>query len=177
MKNAEKIINLTFRRRDFEDIYFKNSQGNIFLDTGIKKSFLIFLVFIIISCVLLVYSISTDKYIFLTVISFLCLLITGFMYCRQAIYIWNWKQKINSFLNELSHIKIHKITLTAYTISLEQDDEKTIEKWSAITKITMSEDYISLKGTQDYLFPKKSMSEIEFNYLADFASEKIKAGV
>ena len=177
MNEDKKTIDLVFRRKDFEEIYFRNNQGNIYFGPNIKVPFLLLCIVVVTFLFALYHSISEDRYIVFTVISFFCLLLVGYSYSRQANQVWKWKKSINSYLNDLSLFKSHKIILTDTSFCLNQDAEETIEKWSEIKKAILKEDYIYLYGSQSYFFPRKSMTEEDYKRLWDIVKDKIRNGL
>jgi hypothetical protein len=174
MVNAENKIELIFRRQDFEDIYFKNGKGDIFWSKNIKEYFIIFLVFASVFFVSLAYSLFMNLLWGLTLFLLLTFLLSLFTYAGHIFPTIKWKKQITKYLNSLTKIKKHEITLSAEAFIMTQDDEVTINRWLTFTKVILNDESIMLFGNDMYLFPKKSMDELSYKYLADFISDKLK---
>ena len=174
MNDTEKVIELKFRREDFQDIYFRNKQGSIFKNAEIKSSYSICLIFLIIFCISLCISILKNTFIIVTIFAFLALLSASIVYFIKARHIWKWRSSVNTSISKLSEIRDSKITLTQNTICICYDALEIIEKWALFTKVTINEDYVLLLGGENHLFPRKSMAESDFKYLKDFVARKIK---
>jgi c-di-AMP phosphodiesterase-like protein len=173
MINFESI-NLKFNRDDFKDIYFKDNRGNLFFGQTVKGHFIALLVFATALVLAIIFSELTDQLWGASIVLFFIFFIALFDYLWRMSSILKWKRQVNAYLERLSKYKLHKIYLTFDSISLIQDDEETIIKWSAFTKATMSDEFISLISTDVFLFPKKSMADEEYQYLRHFISDKFK---
>ncbi|CAN5445412.1 hypothetical protein BH11BAC3_BH11BAC3_42460 [soil metagenome] len=177
MNQINKTIKLTYRRHDFENIYFKDGQGNIFWSKPVKQYFIIALVFMIVALTSLVYAIFTNQLWGFTVFFFFLFAVAFFTYAKQATIIFRWKKQVIRYLNNLAKIQNHELTLTNEAIALIQDDKETIDKWSNFTKVTFDNESITLYGFDIYLFPKQSMSITDYEYLKQFISGKIQDGL
>lgn len=174
MTDTETTIKLKYQRVDFENIYFKNYQGNIFFSSAIKQQFVILLVFVSLFLISLIYFLYTTLLWGLPIF-FLCLLALSFSsYWRNASPIINWKKQVIMFLDGLDKISHNEITLTKSTLMVIQDDEVIITKWIVFTKVIFNEESIRLIGNDEYLFPKKSMAISEYAYLKNFITDRIK---
>jgi hypothetical protein len=52
--------------------------------------------------------------------------------------------------------------------------EEFIEKWTAVNGATINNDYISLSTPHNHLFPRKAMTEKDYELLKTFISRKVK---
>lgn len=176
MEINERIIQLTFNRKDFEEIYFRDQQGSIFLNPRIRKVFVIFLITLLLFLASLRYSQMTNKLIFLTVLTFLALVVASILYFRQALAILKWRRDIERYISETSRIREHTLVVNTHSISLIQDTVEIITKWSSCTGAKFEEDFIWLFANENHLFPRKSMSPEDYNYLKEVIKERTKNG-
>lgn len=174
MIDSTTIIELTFRREDFEEIYFVNHEGNIFLSKTVKERFIILLVFICLFIISGTYSFFTNTLFGIPILSFFLLVIAGFSYRYYALPILKWKKNIDTYLKNLSQINNHAINLTPNSISVIQDGEEVIVKWVVITSAKITEKFITIAGTEIFFFPKKSMKDTDYQFLKNMVVEKIK---
>jgi hypothetical protein len=70
--------------------------------------------------------------------------------------------------------KTHKLILTESYFSLIQDENEDIHKWSAFTHIEIKENYLTLTGTSQYFFPKKSMLNEDYDYFVQEIKSRMK---
>lgn len=171
--DTEKLIELTLRRQDFEDIYFRKSNGYVYSSPLINPILILLMSLVAIFSFSLYQSIVYNTYIVLSVMSFLFLLSVAISYFYVVYKIWRRKVSISDYLDDISRVKKHTVLLTEKAMCLTQDANETIEKWSAITKAVLHEDYISFEGQQVFLFPKKSMTEPEFEYFKNLVKNKV----
>lgn len=176
MEINERTIQLTFNRKDFEEIYFRDQKGSIFFNPSIKKVFISFLITLLLFMASFRYSQTTNKLIFLTVLTFLALLVISIHYFRQAYEILKWRKDIKRYIVETSKIKEHTLIVNTHSISLIQDTVETITKWSSCTGAKFEEDFIWLFAIENHLFPRKSMSPEDYNYLKEVIKERTKNG-
>ena len=177
MTESNKKIKLIFRRQDFEDIYFKNGQGDIFWGKPVMQYFVIVLVFASIVVISLAYSLFTDLLWGIPIVFLFLLIISLFQYMRQVSPIIKWKKQVVNYLDDLVKIKNQEIILTNEALTTIQDDQVTITKWISFTKATLDNESITLVGNDNYLFPKKSMSINDYKYLEEFISGKVQNGL
>lgn len=174
MANSVSVLELTFRRKDFEEIYFINKQENIFLSETIKQRFIIFFVFTLAFLISMSYSIYTNNLFGISAFTFILSAMSGVQYLHIASKILKWKRSISNHLKDLSKIKHFEIHLTATSISLLQDNAEVIVKWDSISKAKITENYIMLFAVEHYLYPKKAMEKKDYEYLKSVVIERIK---
>ncbi len=177
METPEKIIELNFNRKDFEDIYFKNKQADIFFSPQVKKSFILFLFisFLLISSV--AYSLITNENAWLIIVLFLSLSLAFYNYFIRASPIYKWRKSVIEYLNKNSQINHHRLILTKNALIISQDQIETITKWTVFTKAIIDENHVSLVGTDNFLFPKSSMPAEDFEILSEIVRSRFKNGV
>ncbi len=134
MTDPKSVIELKFNRQDFEEIYFRNGQGDTFWGQNVKGHFTMLLVFATTLICSTIYSLLTNHlWGFPIVLFFICLL-SVLRYEKQISPILKWKKQVNEYLTTLSKFKSHKIILTTNSISIIQDNEETITKMVCIHK-------------------------------------------
>jgi c-di-AMP phosphodiesterase-like protein len=168
-------INLTFNRKDFEEIYFANRQANIFFSPTTKKHFLMLLIFSVAFIIMLLVSVYTNTFIFGFVVLLLITTLAAFNFVRRAYYLSNWRNRVKMHLDNISKHQRHKVILTDTAITVVMDDEELIEKWTAVDGATINNDYISLSTPHNHLFPRKAMSEKDYEVLKTFISNKVRS--
>lgn len=170
----DKEIILHFERTHFEDIYFKDDQGDYIKDPRIKNKFWVLLIYSIsFPLTILFYGSSYSKEIYILFLILLAIL--GYDYYTQFVVLKKWKQKILIYLNDLESYTSHKIILSNQYFSIIQDTEEVIEKWSNFTKVEIKEDYMLLiSEKENYFFPNKSMSSSDYNIFRAFVCDNIK---
>jgi hypothetical protein len=114
-------INLTFNRKDFEDIYFADRQADIFFSPTTKKHFFMLLIFLIAFIIMLVVSVYTNTFIFGSVVLLMITTVAAFNFIRRASYLIGWRSSVNRHLDNISKHQRHKVILTeaAITVVLE----------------------------------------------------------
>jgi hypothetical protein len=177
MEFTDTIIELNFDRNHFEEIYFKDGRGSIPFDPLVKLSFIYLLLTLLLFTSSIVYSYITDKAAWLIVVFFLFLLyaLTNFYLKFSAIA--KWRREVSGYLNSISKVKQHKLILSPNSLSMLEDGVETIVKWSAFSKLVIEQNHLSLWGSENFIFPKKSMSKDEYNLLTEIARSQIKNGL
>ena len=177
MNESDKTIRLIFRRQDFEDIYFKDGNGDIFWNRSVKQDFVFALVFICLALISLAYSLFTNQFWGFPIVFLFLFAIAFFIYAKKAAVILKWKKQVVTYLDDLAKIKKYEITLTNETLTTIQDNEVIIVKWANFTKAILNNESISLLGNDTYFFPKKSMGIHDYEYLKQFISDKVQNGL
>lgn len=165
---------ILFNRADFEEIFYANGQGKIFLNQKTRPYSYLTLGTAILALISLVYSVSTNSSYHLFIILFLLLLAQIILLYRKVQPTVKWKKQIKAYLDREATYTNHKIAVSDNTLSIIQDKQETIQQWSQFKSCVIAEAYISLIGTQNYLIPKKSMSATDYDVLKSIVSEKVK---
>lgn len=170
-----KIIDLKYRRTDFEEIYYRNGGDKTFLNNHLKKQRNTFIIVGIAFVVTLLYILSIrENYGFLVFIGVL-VCFAFFDWYQKALPGIKWKREVKNYLDGLDKIGLNQISLTSSAFTLVQDKKETIEKWTEFKRAEIEESFISLlSNTTTYLIPKKSMTPDEFEFLRKIFAEKIK---
>lgn len=162
----KNVIELHFNRKDFEEIYFRNKHGNFILSPMLKGSFITFIIFLAVFCCTVTYSYLTNKNAWLIVIASILTLITFIPYFIKVLQLKKWRTSVLGIIHANEKYKQHKLLLTDSTLTLVQDGTEQITKWSAFTHAEISNDYLTLTSSFSYVFPKKSMTLDEYDYLS-----------
>lgn len=166
-------IELNFSRQNFEEIYFKDYQGDYFRSKTTKISFRTLVVSTLLLIAIIIYSLIKDTYTFL-VICCIAFAIVGFNYIKTFLILKKWKTQIYEFLDSEERYNHHKLILSDSYFSIIQDDKETIEKWSNFSSVKVLDNYISLEGKENFLIPSKSMTTENYSILKKIVSEKLK---
>ena len=177
METPERSIELNFVRKDFEDIYFRDKQADIFFNPQIKNSFLLFLLVLLLFFSSIAYSLLTNDNAWLIIVLFISLSLAFYNYFIRATLIFKWRKSVIEYLDKNAQIKHHRLTLTQNALIVSQDQIETITKWTVFTKAIIDENHVSLVGTDNFLFPKKSMHAEDFEILSEIVRSRFKNGV
>lgn len=171
MKTIE--INLTFRRADFEELYFRNGNENLFFSPTAKTQTYIFIFLGLLFFFFLGYfritNESLENMLFICMLWILSAIILG----GKIYVVLKWKKSIKQFLDVTSKYKINKLILSETSISIIQDDKEHIEKWSEFKKADINDESIILYSIVNYMFPRKSMTKEEYEFFKEIVRKKI----
>jgi hypothetical protein len=170
MIDSNNTIELIFRKQDFEDIYFKDRQGNIFFSNAVKQYFIIASVFAGLFLFSLAYSFFTNHNWGIPIFFFFIFISSLLNYLWHVSPIIKWKKNVAEYLNMQAEFKSHTLTLTNEALTITQDDKVTILKWTSFTKAILKNESITLVGSENCLFPKRSMHLNDYQYLKEFIS-------
>lgn len=166
-------ITLHFDRNHFEEIYFKNNQRSYIHNAEIKPLFRNSVILLLIIVFLFFYAKVKNEYEIL-IIPFIPLIVFVFKYLEKFSIILKWKKGVVRYLNEQEQYTSHTLILSDNSLSIIQDGQETIEKWSNFTSVKILDDYIALNSLEHFLIPKKSMTPEEFQILKKNISVKTK---
>lgn len=172
--NEDKIIKLTPNRKDFEDIYFSGNQGNLFFSPTTKgktvTTIFVGLILLILFC--FKGDLSKEKFGILYFVSFLFLLCT--VYLSLSINkVSRWKKEVHSYLKKLEDSTIYELRLNDEIFNVNLNHQEELSKWQDFKDFEINDAFISLEGKYNYMFPKKSMSEKDYNLLKKVIKEHI----
>ncbi|MCW3159756.1 YcxB family protein [Chryseobacterium oryctis] len=171
----EIIIPLIFNRTDFEEIYFRDNQASLFFSPTTKnKTFFIIILGLIFAIIYFNDLASLNSLGFYYIIG-LIFLFSVFRLFVSVITTVRWKNGIVKYLNSLENNSFFELELTDNFLIVNIDYQEEYTQWKDFTKIEIKYDYIFLQsGSLNYLFPKKSMSEKDYNLLTKTLKENIK---
>lgn len=164
--NDDKIINLNISKKDFEEIYLHGDQGSLFFSPTVKGKLITTIVVAVILLVLFYFKddLSKEKFGILYFVSFLFLLCA--VYLSLAINkVSKWKKEVVKYLKTLENTDIYQIQFNAKVFKVNLNDSKETSLWTEFTAAEISDKFIGLEGKFNYMFPKKSMQEADFELL------------
>lgn len=173
--NEDNIIKLTTNRKDFEDIYFSGNQGSLFFSPTTKgktvTTIFVGLILLILFC--FKGDLSKEKFGILYFVSFLFLLCT--VYLSLSINkVSRWKKEVHRYLKSLEDSKIYELRFNGEIFNVNLNHQEELSKWEDFKDFEISDVFISLEGKYNYMFPKKSMAEKDYNLLKKIVKENIK---
>ena len=167
-------IELNFNRKDFEEVYFNGNQVSYVNSETTKNPFRNMLISGLIFSFLLFKLISDDGTQIGTIIFGIIFLYFLVDYLTKAFRIWKKKKKVEVYLNGVEKIKTHKLILNKDTFGIQQEDEITTEFWTDFNKPEINDMFTYLVSkSENYLIPKKSMTELEYEELKSIIRNKI----
>jgi len=172
--NDDKIINLKINKGDFEEIYLNGDQGSLFLSPTVKGKLITTIIVAAILLILFYFKddLSKEKFGILYFVSFLFLLCA--VYLSLAINkVSKWKKEVVKYLKTLENTEIYQIQFNTKIFKVNLNDSKETSLWTEFTAGEISEKFIGLEGKFNYMFPKKSMSEADFNMLKDAVRKNV----
>lgn len=164
--NDDKIINLNISKKDFEEIYLQGDQGSLFFSPTVKGKLITTIVVAVILLVLFYFrdDLSKEKFGILYFVSFLFLLCA--VYLSLAINkVSKWKKEVVKYLKTLENTEIYQIQFNTKVFKVNLNDNKETSLWKEFTAAEISDKFIGLEGKFNYMFPKKSMQEADFELL------------
>ncbi|MCW3168099.1 hypothetical protein OMO38_06130 [Chryseobacterium sp. 09-1422] len=172
--NDDKIINLKINKGDFEEIYLNGDQGSLFLSPTVKGKLITTIIVAAILLILFYFKddLSKEKFGILYFVSFLFLLCA--VYLSLAINkVSKWKKEVVKYLKTLENTEIYQIQFNAKVFKVNLNENKETSLWTEFTAGEISEKFIGLEGKFNYMFPRKSMSEADFNMLKDAVQKNV----
>lgn len=158
----ERIIPLKFNRKDFEEIYFRNNQANLFFSPATKSTTI---TFIVLSVLLLAFYFGNlfglDNWGLFYLLSFF-LIGCAINLFTSILAILKWKKSIYKYLKSIEKGKEIKFKISSEFINVIINENESFTKWSEFKRIEINEKFIALEGKTNYLFPKKSMDEEDY---------------
>ncbi|WP_353146739.1 hypothetical protein [Chryseobacterium sp.] len=172
--SEEKVIALKSDRKNFEDIYFNGNQGSLLFSPTTKSKTIttIAAAVILLIVFLLKDSLGKDNVGILYFLSFIFLLCAVFL-SVSINKVSRWKKQVNHYLNLIERCKVYEIRFDQNFFTVNIDGEKETSEWKDFDYFEANEKFISLEGKYNYMFPKKSMSEKEYNMLKKIFKENI----
>lgn len=173
--NGDKIIKLNVNRKDFEEIYFSGNQGSLFFSQTTKGKTVTTIVVGLILLILFCFKgdLSKEKFGILYFVSFLFLLCT--VYLSLSINkVSRWKKDVNKYLKSLEDSKIYEIRFNDEIFNVNLNGQEELSKWEDFKYFDSNNEFISLEGKFNYMFPRKSMSEKDYSVLKQILKKNIK---
>lgn len=105
----------------------------------------------------------------------------SFLFLLCAVYlslginkVSRWKKQVNGYLKTLEQAQLYELKLSDefFKVNLNKDEE--ISEWKDFKYYEITNDFISLEGKYNYMFPKKSMTEKNFTLLKHTIKKNIE---
>ncbi|WP_265129867.1 hypothetical protein [Chryseobacterium oranimense] len=173
--NGEKVIRLHVNRKDFEEIYFSGNQTSLFFSPTTRGKTITTVVVGLILLILFFFKddLSKEKFGILYFMSFLFLLCT--VYLSLSIKkVSRWKKEVNKYLKSLEDSKIYEIRFNNEIFNVNLNHQEELSKWEDFKDFDVNNEFISLEGKFNYMFPKKSMSKADYDSLKQTIKKNIK---
>ncbi|WP_343610499.1 hypothetical protein [Chryseobacterium oranimense] len=173
--NGEKVIRLHVNRKDFEEIYFSGNQTSLFFSPTTRGKTITTAVVGLILLILFFFKddLSKEKFGILYFVSFLFLLCT--VYLSLSINkVSRWKKEVNKYLKSLEDSKIYEIRFNNEIFNVNLNHQEELSKWEDFKDFDVNNEFISLEGKFNYMFPKKSMSKADYDSLKQTIKKNIK---
>lgn len=173
--NGDKVIKLNVNRKDFEEIYFSGNQGSLFFSQTTKGKTVTTAVVGLILLILFFFKddLSKEKFGILYFVSFLFLLCT--VYLSLSINkVSRWKKEVNRYLKSLEDSEIYEIRFNTDIFNVNLNHQEELSKWEDFKDFDANDEFISLEGKFNYMFPKKSMSKADYEVLKQAVKKNIK---
>ncbi|MCD1118377.1 hypothetical protein [Chryseobacterium turcicum] len=172
--NDDKTINLNITKKDFEEIYLHGNQGSLFFSPTVKGKLITTVIVAAILLILFYFKddLSKEKFGILYFVSFLFLLCA--VYLSLAINkVSKWKKEVVKYLKTLENTKIYQIQFNAKVFKVNLNDNKETSLWTEFTTAEISDKFIGLEGKFNYMFPRKSMQETDFELLKQAVEKNV----
>lgn len=172
--SEEKVIRLRPDRKDFEDIYFKGNQGSLFFSPSTKGKTVTTIIIgaILLIALLLKDQLGKENVGILYFLSFLFLLCAVFL-SVSINSVSRWKKGVDVYLKSLEKCSLYEVNFNNEFFNVAIDQQKEYNLWKDFTTTDINEDYISLDGKHSYMFPRKAMSDKDYNLLKQTIQENI----
>ncbi|MBB6370780.1 hypothetical protein [Chryseobacterium shigense] len=173
--SGEKVITLNVNRKDFEEIYFSGNQGSLFFSSTTRGKTVTTLVIGLILLILFCFKddLSKEKFGILYFVSFLFLLCT--VYLSLSINkVSRWKKEVNKYLKSLEDSNIYEIRFNNDIFNVNLNHQEELSKWEDFQSFDANDEFISLEGKYNYMFPKKSMNKADYETLKQVLKKNIK---
>lgn len=173
--NQDKIINLNVNKKDFEEVYFNGNQGSLFLSPDTKGKTVTTIVVGLILVILFLFKddLSKEKFGIIYFVSFLFLLCA--VYLSLAINkVSRWKKQVIVYLKTLENPEIYQIKFNNKIFTINLNNQKETCLWTEFKSFETKDNFIALEGKYNYMFPKKSMSKADFEFLRDAVQKNIQ---
>ena len=175
----EMEIKINTDRKSLEEIYYKDEQHKYSKNKGTRKVFFSYIVSIVVLSIVTVGLLIIDlrspvTKIPLASISILLIALSSIMFYNKTSALRTWKADINKFINQISKIKDYRLIVDESTITIINDDNEVIEKWSNFYKAEIASDYVTIFGQVNYSFFRTNMGHNGFEFIKELARKKIK---
>ncbi|MDN5422729.1 MAG: hypothetical protein L0G07_04910, partial [Chryseobacterium sp.] len=85
-----------------------------------------------------------------------------------------WKKEVNRYLKSLEDAEIYEIRFNSEIFNVNLNHQEELSKWEDFKDFEVNDEFISLEGKFNYMFPKKSMSKADYEILKQAVKKNIK---
>ena len=78
------------------------------------------------------------------------------------------------YLKSLENSKIYEITFDNEVFNVNLNNQEELSKWEDFKYFEINNDFISLEGKYNYMFPRKSMTKGDYDLLKQAVKKNIK---
>ena len=174
MSISKKVIKLTYNRDHFEEIYFGNYKGNIFLDPEIKQVFRGFVIALLVLALLVIFRGEFIKNWFFILFVLVVTLALFWGWLSNALIILKWKRDITRFIKKSGEYLNPTLSLSENTLIFSDSDSETIIIWKEISKVDIKKSYIVIHAGEVLILPRKSMNEDDCQFFIDVVRRKVE---
>lgn len=166
-------IHFKYNPEDLRDIYFGENKHKYLFGPETKKQSTFLIIAICVYPFYFWYTLNLeDDGLFIVggmIFAWVC-----FDFRKVAKPIIEWKKSVLKFLADAEKIKELKVMYNNESIIHKQDNEEIKMNWSVIDHATINDRFIGLHASQNFIFPKSSMTDDEYKNLANIIIEKVK---
>jgi hypothetical protein len=165
------IIELTYSRKTLEEVYNLEEQGNVFRNRDVRGMLVAFLIVTILLGVSSYYSVTTDKYIVLTVMIGVFWIAAVVKVLTHVVTIIKWKRDVDTAIDGLVKYRSTILEVSENGFLLKKDSTEVFESWKNVTSFRMETNFVLITTKENYIFPKACMSESAFAFLTETIRE------
>ncbi|WP_228459251.1 hypothetical protein [Chryseobacterium carnipullorum] len=81
---------------------------------------------------------------------------------------------MNRYLKSLEDAEIYEIRFNSEIFNVNLNHQEELSKWEDFKDFEVNDEFISLEGKFNYMFPKKSMSKADYEILKQAVKKNIK---
>ncbi len=174
--SEERLIVLRPKREDFEKIYFGSNQGSLFFSPTTKGKTITTIVVAAILLIVFVFrnDFTKEKAGILYFVSFLFLLSAVFL-SVSINKVSRWRKQVNAYLLKIENCKTYEIRFDENFFTVNINGEKETSEWKDFQYFDSNQECIVIEGKYSYMFPKKSMTDKDYQLLKRTLKESIQS--
>lgn len=174
--SEERLIVLRPKREDFEKIYFGSNQGSLFFSPTTKGKTITTIVVAAILLIVFVFrnDFNKEKAGILYFVSFLFLLCTIFL-SVSINKVSRWRKQVNAYLLKIENCKTYEIRFDLNFFTVNINGEKETSEWKDFQYFDSNQEFVVIEGKYSYMFPKKSMTDKDYQLLKRTLKESIQS--
>jgi hypothetical protein len=167
-------IKLIIDVEEVRSIYLDNGHQKMFFGRHTKRQSLYMTISLVLYPFFAYWAINLDdSWMFTLGTIFVSLMIYDFVRVVKPIYVW--KKGVDKYLVECTSIKDLRIKYDDNSFWHIQDNDVVKADWAIIESAVVNNKLVLLSTSKsNYLFPKKSMNQSEFDGLSQIVMEKVQ---